>query len=125
MGKAADPDPAVDLQIAVYGLIAELLAKEWKLPKKIEVGYAYLGGARFFEDFQTVLKPAGIKWLEIAAALLNERQFPRTPNTDDCTYCPFKPVCGEGVYDRARAQLNNSTGAVADFASLKLADSKK
>ena len=125
VGNATDPDPAVDLQIAVYGLVAERLTKEWKLPKQIEVGYAYLGGARFFDDFQTMLKPAGIKWLEIAAGLLNERQFPRTPNKDDCTYCPFKPVCGDGVYDRARVQLNNSTGAVADFAALKLADSEK
>ena len=125
VGNATDPDPAVDLQIAVYGLVAERLTKEWKLPKQIEVGYAYLGGARFFDDFQTTLKPAGIKWLEIAAGLLNERQFPRTPNKDDCTYCPFKPVCGDGVYDRARVQLNNSTGAVADFAALKLADSEK
>jgi RecB family exonuclease len=124
VGNATDPDPAVDLQIAVYGLVAEILAKEWKLPGKIEVGYAYLGGARFFEDFQTVLKPAGIRWLEIAAGLLNERQFPRTPNKDECTYCPFKPVCGDGVYDRTLVQLTNSTGAVAAFAALKLADSE-
>ena len=125
VGNATDPDPGVDLQIAVYGLVAELLATEWKLPKKIEAGYAYLGGARFFEDFQTVLKPAGVKWLAIAAGLLNERQFPRTPNQDECRYCPFKPVCGDGVYDRARVQLNNSMGAVADFAALKLTASEK
>ncbi len=125
VGTAVDPDPGVDLQIAVYGLVAEVLAKEWKLPKNIEAGYAYLGGERFFDDFQTVLKPAGIKWLEISAGLLNERQFPRTPNKEDCSYCPFQPVCGEEVYDRVRSLLNNSTGAVADFSGLKLADSEK
>jgi len=39
------------VQIGVYGLIAELLAKEWRLPQQIEAGYAYLGrpsGERLF-----------------------------------------------------------------------------
>src|SRR5262249_42070601 len=101
----AEPTPALDVQIAVYGLIAELLAREWKLQQQIEAGYAYFGrpsGERLFgADFKTVLKPAAMKWLETATNLLTERQFPRTPNNEDCSYCPFKPVCGEGVYSRA------------------------
>jgi hypothetical protein len=113
------------VQIAVYGLIAELLAEEWKLPQQIEAGYAYFGrpsGERLFGgDFQTALKPAASKWLETAANLLTERQFPRTPNKDDCRYCHFRPVCGDGVYDRANLLLGNSSGAVADFAALKMA----
>jgi RecB family exonuclease len=125
MATDANPHPALDVQIAVYGLVAELLAPQWKLPKHIEAGYAYFGrpsGERAFgEDFQTILKPAANKWLEIAAGLLAERQFPRTPNSEDCRYCCFRPVCGETVYDRTNALLSNSKASVADFAALKMA----
>ena len=62
MGKEAEPSLGLDVQIGVYDLIAELLAKEWKLPLQIEAGYAYFGrpsGERLFgADFQTALKPA-------------------------------------------------------------------
>ena len=129
IGKQANPDPGLDVQIAVYGLIAELLASEWKLSKHIEAGYAYFGrpsGERVFgEDFQTVLKPAANKWLEIAEGLLAERQFPRTPNKNDCNYCPFRPVCGDAVYARAGFLLDNSSGSIGDFAALKTAESQE
>jgi hypothetical protein len=129
IGKEADPDPGLDIQIALYGLIAELFAVEWKLPKRVEAGYAYFGrpsGERVFgPDFQTLLKPAAAKWLEIALSLLTEREFPRTPNQDDCKYCCFRPVCGDGVYARASVLLANSSGSLADFASLKMAQIQK
>ena len=124
-GKETEASPALDVQIAVYGLIAELLAREWQLPQQIEAGYAYVGrpsGERFFgADFQTALKPAASKWLETAADLLSERQFPRTPNKDDCRFCHLQPVCGDEVYSRATLLLNEGSGAVAKFAALKLA----
>jgi hypothetical protein len=124
LGRETNPDPGLDVQIAVYGLIAELLAKDWQLPKQIAVGYAYFGrpsGERLFgKDYQTLLKPAASKWLEIAAGLLTERQFPRTPNADDCRYCLFQPVCGDGAYNRANLLLDKASGAVANFAALKL-----
>ena len=129
IGKEADPNPGLDVQIAVYGLIAELLAKDWKLPKQIEAGYAYFGrpnGERVFgADFQTLLKPAANKWLEIAAGLLAERQFPRTPNSEDCAYCCFRPVCGDAVYNRASLLLGDAAGATLEFAKLKMADPGK
>jgi hypothetical protein len=119
----------LDIQIAIYGLVAELLAKKWNLPKQIEVGYAYFGrpsGERVFgQDFQTLLKPAATKWLEIAVDLLTDRQFPRTPNQDDCTYCCFRPVCGDTVYSRASVLLGEATGAALEFAKLKMADPGK
>jgi RecB family exonuclease len=128
IGKEAEASPALDVQIAIYGLIAEILAKQWQLPQQIEAGYAYFGrpsGERFFgADFQTTLKPAASQWLETAADLLSEKQFPRTPNKDDCRYCHLQPVCGDGVYSRATLLLNQSTGAVAKFAALKLAPVK-
>jgi RecB family exonuclease len=128
-GKEFTPDPGLDIQIAIYGLVAELLAKKWNLPKQIEVGYAYFGrpsGERVFgQDFQTLLKPAATKWLEIAVDLLTDRQFPRTPNQDDCTYCCFRPVCGDTVYSRASVLLGEATGAALEFAKLKMADPGK
>jgi ATP-dependent helicase/DNAse subunit B len=123
-GAEAEPTPALDVQIAVYGLIAELLSQEWKLPQRIEAGYAYFGrpsGERLFgADFQTVLKPAANQWLQTAINLLTERQFPRTPNKEDCSYCSFKAVCGEDVYSRATLLLSQSSGALTAFANLKM-----
>ena len=87
-------------------------------------GYAYFGrpsGERLFgPDFQTALKPAATKWLETASNVLAERKFPRTPNKEDCSYCPFKAVCGEDVYSRATLLLGESSGALKDFAALKM-----
>ena len=129
IGAQANPDPGLDVQIAVYGLIGELLASEWKLPKYIEAGYTYFGrpsGERAFgEDFQTLLKPAANKWLEIAASLLAGRQFPRTPNSEDCRYCCFRPICGDTVYGRANVLLANSSGPIGDFAALKMVESQE
>ena len=36
---------------------------------------------------EMVLEPAARQWLALAADLLVERAFPRTPNAEDCTYC--------------------------------------
>ncbi len=125
MGKEANPDPGLDLQIALYGLVAEILADKWKLPKGVEAGYAYFGrpsGVRVFgPDFQTLLKPAATEWLEIAADLLTQKQFPRTPNSQNCTYCCFRAVCGDGAYTRASVLLANASGPLANFARLKTA----
>ncbi len=124
LGKKAHPDPGRDLQIAVYGLVASLLAGEWQIPKRVAAAYAYIGrsGAAersFREDFHEALEPAAREWLEIAAGLLSERLFPRTPNAEDCTFCCFRPVCGKGAYDRASALLNGTDGVLAKFAALK------
>ena len=125
----AGPDPALDIEIAVYGLVAELLAQEWKTPQRIGAAYAYCGRGSaersFSDDFHEVLKPAATKWLEIAAGLLEARHFPRTPNSQECTYCSFRPVCGEAAYERATALLANAEGALRDFATLKIAESKE
>jgi RecB family exonuclease len=125
VGKEAEPQPGIDLQIAAYGMVTELLAEEWKVPKRIAVAYAYFGrgaGAErpFRDDFDETLEPAARQWLGIAAGLLEERLFPRTPNPKDCDYCSFRPVCGEEVYERARGLLAEAEGVLADFASRKL-----
>jgi RecB family exonuclease len=45
-------------------------------------------------------------WLGIARQLLAAGAFPRTPNVEDCAYCPFLPACGEGAQQRSAVKLN-------------------
>jgi hypothetical protein len=123
LGKAAGPDPGLDVQIAVYGLVAARLAAEWETPARVAAAYAYLGRAiderAFRDDFDTLLAPAARQWLSLAAALLKERAFPRTPDPDDCTFCHLRPVCGDAVHDRAARVLAAGGGVLARFAGLK------
>ncbi len=124
LGKVADPDPGLDVQLGLYGLVVKTMALDWGLPARIAAAYAYFGRRGsderdFRDDFDTVLEPAARRWLVLAADLLAERAFPRTPNAADCTYCPFQPVCGDGVYARAAALLTAAEGAVARFGALK------
>jgi hypothetical protein len=130
VGKGKNPDPALDVQIAIYGLVAQALADEWKIPKQVAVAYTYIGRSGAVErvyndDFHTVLEPAARHWLAVAAGLLAKRHFPRTPNVDDCTYCCFRPVCGEAGYARAAALLADGEGVLVDFGALKGLDPRK
>ncbi len=124
LGKAADPDPVDDVQIAVYGLVARQLARQWGTPD--EVGVAYVGHnaneRRFVDDFATVLAPAAREWLGVAADLLAERAFPRTADKKDCKDCCFRPVCGDRIYDRARQVLASGTGPLPLLLALKQAE---
>ena len=62
---------------------------------------------------------AGRRWIAVAHDLLAARQFPRTPDANDCTYCPFTPVCGPDAPARAQARLADVSGPVADFLEIK------
>jgi RecB family exonuclease len=124
LGKATGPDPGLDVQLGLYGLVVKVMARDWSLPARIAAAYAYFGRRGsderdFRNDFETVLEPATRQWLALTADLLAERAFPRTPNADDCTYCAFQPVCGDGVYARAAALLTTAAGAPARFGALK------
>jgi hypothetical protein len=89
----------------------------------VAAAYTYVGrGAEersWREDFEQVLEPAARQWLAIAAGLLVERAFPRTPNGEDCTYCRFRPVCGDDTPSRADQVLRDATGALAAFKAMK------
>jgi hypothetical protein len=129
IGDESQPDPVLDIQIAVYGIVARLLASEWQLPTRIASAYTYVGrGAderAWRDDFQTVLEPAARGWLAIAADLLAERVFPRTSDPNDCTFCHFRPVCGGDVYERARRVLRTGGGVLARFGALKSAEDEE
>lgn len=122
-GKETDPAPILDIQLAVYGLVTHLLADQWQVPSRISAAYAYIGrGAderHFHDDFHQVLEPAARKWLALAADLLGGRLFPRTSNADDCTFCRFRPVCGDNAYERAARVLADGGKALARFGEMK------
>jgi hypothetical protein len=74
---------------------------------------------RTWDDFHGALEPHARAWLGAAVDLLAARSFPRTPDPDDCEYCAFRPVCGDDVYERARALLVRGEGSLDGFRALK------
>ncbi len=120
---------SLDLQVAVYGLVAEALSADWKTPKQVEVSYLYIdtrGRAvepRAFigEDYDE-LRDQGLDWLSIANRLLAAGAFPRTPDRDRCKYCAFKPVCGDDASARSMALLEGRDGVLGELRALHRPD---
>ena len=123
LGKAAVPEPVLDVQVAVYGLVTRLLARGWGLPERVGTAYAYIGRGveerAWRDDFHETLEPAARDWLALAADLLSQRVFPRTPRESDCTHCAFQPVCGDDAYERAAQVLTSGDSLLARFRALK------
>jgi RecB family exonuclease len=123
-GAEAGPDPVLDVQLAVYALVARALARQWGLPPRVAAAYTYVNRgvserAWRGEDFGARLEPAAREWLALAANLLAGRAFPRTPDPEDCAHCPFLPVCGPGAHERAAQMLGAAEGVLGRFARLK------
>jgi ATP-dependent helicase/nuclease subunit B len=123
-GDMVDPNLGVDLQVAIYGMVAQQLSKEWGVPRKVEVAYVYPERTSeperaFRADFK-VLATSAREWLGAGAALVSEGVFPRTPDSGDCRYCHFKPVCGEDAPERSRHLLEQSEGALGGFVRLRI-----
>lgn len=123
IGKEAETEPTLDVQIAVYALVARRLAAAWGVPARIAAAYTYVGRGvderAYRDDFHEALEPAALEWLEVAADLLAERALPRTPDPDDCVFCPFKRVCGDGIRERAHHVLTRGSGVLPRFGALK------
>jgi hypothetical protein len=120
-GDEEGPTLGRDLQIGIYGLVARKFAKAWDLPKDLQVAYVYprAGEERAFRDDYPELEAATKEWLAVAAGLLSSGRFPPTPNTGDCAFCPFTPLCGTSVPARAAAATGQDDAVVA-FLELKL-----
>lgn len=117
------PTPTVDAQIALYGLVARTLASRWGLPNRIAVSYVYVRDRSVVErafraDFSQ-LEADARSWFHLAARLIVDGQFPRSPNKEDCRTCPFQPVCGSDAPRRAQEHLAGVGGVLADFRTLK------
>jgi RecB family exonuclease len=123
-----EPTPVRDVQLGLYQLVAKRLAGTWGTPKKVQAAYAYASGRseveeRAFREDAAELEKATKKWLATAAHLLSARAFPPTTNEGDCDYCPFAPVCGDGVVQRAREGLaEEEDGPLARFRAMKLGE---
>jgi PD-(D/E)XK nuclease superfamily protein len=115
--------PVYDVQLGLYGLVVKSMAAEWQIPGVVEGAYVYpadpSGDERSFrEDFDGLLAHTR-SWVGTGIELLRTRRFPRTPSVDDCTFCPFKPVCGVAPHERAAALLAGAAGALGELATLK------
>ena len=122
-GKDASPHPVRDLQLAVYAAAMQRLARQWGVPARLGVAYLHSNDRKgreraFKEDFDAFAEAAR-SWFETAATLLTKRIFPRTPVRDDCSLCPFQPVCGPGAQDRAAELLAKPDRGLAAFRDLK------
>lgn len=117
-------EPTRDVQLALYGLIAQKKAAEWGTSARVVAAYVYPSGQgereRSFADDFDALCVQGEGWMELSAGLLTAGTFPRSPKADDCAFCAFKPVCGANVSKRALAVLENATGPALAFRQLKM-----
>jgi RecB family exonuclease len=122
-GNEAGATPTVDAQVALYGLVAKKLAKEWKLKADLQVAYVHTndraGRLRAFDSDFTALESAGNSWLRMTATLMEQRSFPRTTNADSCTYCPFLPVCGPKAAEGSAAWRADADEAVTAFREMQ------
>jgi RecB family exonuclease len=118
IGKEAGPTPTRDVQLGLYSLVARKMAKQWKIPAKLQAAYVYprRSDERAFRDDHVELEKATKAWLGIAHGLLDARAFPPSPSKEDCKFCPFRVTC-DGQERAAAAE--EAEGAVADFFALK------
>ena len=116
-----------DLQIGLYSLVLEsgvLSGVEGDLEEASYLHPALGGGSqrRFTGADLSNLKRRTQKWLSVAHKLLSQGLFPRTPNPDDCRFCPYRPACGDRAQEKEAVRLkeSSSSGVLSDFLYLKL-----
>jgi ATP-dependent helicase/nuclease subunit B len=120
-----DPiNPGRDLQIGLYVLAVEAIG--YGAAPVSAAAYVHPSAAqepdRAFTGAELdLLRRQTHGWLSLARQLLNDGAFPRTPNTEDCLFCPFLPACGEGAQQRSATKLHAlpSDHPLAPFARFK------
>lgn len=112
-----------DLQIGVYTLVLEAIEPGVRVE---EATYVHPSSVheqeRAFAGGQLdQLRQHTRDWLRIAHAILDAGTFVRTPNADDCRFCPFVPSCGEGAQQRSKAKLSTlpESHELAGFVRMK------
>jgi RecB family exonuclease len=125
-GKDKSPDPVLDVQLALYGLVMDAIHKidpaNW--PEVGGVAYFYLdprgASERTFEEDLYDLLEKGRIWLSTLADMIKAHIFPRTVISNDCTYCPFVPVCGDQANGAAAEKLQDAGDILKKYLSLKM-----
>ena len=105
-----------DLQIGLYTLALEATgsaagaAAGDTAAHVVEAAYVHPSAAQepdraFVGADLDLLRRRTRDWLGVAHRLLGSGTFPRTPNLEDCRYCPFVPACGDGAQPRSAMKL--------------------
>jgi ATP-dependent helicase/DNAse subunit B len=108
-GDAA-PKLAPDLQLGLYGRVAEAFASTWKVQGNVAVSYVYLRSGdleRRWEgtDYRRLQEATG-EWLAAGIETLTSGAYVRSTDPGDCTYCAFKAVCA-GDSEHAEAAMQH------------------
>jgi RecB family exonuclease len=96
-----------DLQIGLYTLVLESSDPAAHVH---EATYVHPSSVqeqeRSFKGVQLdQLRQQTRAWLRTAHAVLTAGAFVRTPNANDCRFCPFVAACGDGVQPRSTRKL--------------------
>jgi RecB family exonuclease len=101
---------ARDLQIGLYVLALEARGGAAAAERVVHAAYVHPSATqepdRAFEGPRLEqLRQQARRWLSIARQLLGTGSFPRTPNREDCTFCPFLAACGDDAHARSARKL--------------------
>jgi len=120
-----DPlNAARDLQIGLYVLVLEATGHGGApvgMAAYVHPSTAQEPDRAFADDEVDLLRRHTRDWLSMARRLLADGTFPRTPNAEDCAYCPFVAACGDGAQQRSAAALDRlpAEHALQDFVRFK------
>jgi len=117
-----DAQVQLDLQLAVYSVVAEQLAVPWGIPTDVAAMYVYVDRfaihrERSFRADRGVLRALGRHWLELALGLIRAGGYVQTTDPETCKRCRFAPICIDDLRDR-RTRLRDATGPVAAYREL-------
>jgi hypothetical protein len=101
-GADDEPDLDIDLQLAVYAVVAKHMASTWHTPDDVGVAYIYLRHGESDRSWigadYARLEVVAREWLATARETLQQGAFVRSPIAQDCRYCAHKPVCAPEMH---------------------------
>jgi len=98
-----------DLQIGLYVLVLEAIgygAAPVRVAAYVHPSAAHDPERAFDGANLDALRRQTREWLGVARQLLDRGAFPRTPNPEDCTFCPFVAACGDGAQQQSARKLS-------------------
>ncbi len=123
--KRSDADflPGYDIQLGVYRL--DIIGQGAGEEQIDELSFIYpiqtwsperLFAASDPDSLKTLdqLARQTDKWLALIGDFLKRGLFPRTEDDDDCSFCPFKPICGSRAQEKFNKKLEKAEPEWAD-----------